>query len=338
MQAVIVMRSATRVSSRAAPRLLNLFCGALHHSAHMYSSSHCVKAPQPSPPAVGGASAVNVDTFTLNDDIVQRDLAYIQQWNELASRMDDARREGDHKKMVEEVMSGLQRLQEVGADNAPVLCEPLLCLEGAQAHVALLQYDDALCLVKRAESVLLQPKPEVRDMSMLGECRTLEGHILMLQGKGAEAEAVLQQVMNWIDVDAKSASPMQAVAAINLKRSVKTTLGRAFVVQAQQLGKERGGDGDTDVKKLYATALDTLIDGLDAHIDVKDSASVKSSLEGIFVCFEGLGDVSQALTTCKKYISWCSQQQDEEGVRFGKKMREEFCLRHQIDPNDSAVN
>lgn len=277
--------------------------------------------------AVKSASAVNTETFTLNEEVVQRDMAYLEQWNALANRLGMARAMGKHEEMVREVEGGLRLLDEVGAENAPVQTEALLCLEGAQAHVQLRHYEEAHTLTRRAEAVLMAPPEEQRDMAMINECRLLEAHILTLEGKGKAAYEVLERVMSWIDVDARGATPIQAVAALHLKPGVKTAMGQALVAQAKAV-ETTGNDMELEAKGLYAKALDALIDGLDQHIDDKNSDAVKTSLKHIFWCFEGLKDYSQALSTCKKYVSWCSQQKEDDGVAYGKAMEEDFLKRH----------
>lgn len=278
------------------------------------------------------SSAVNVEDFTLNEEVVQRDLAHLEKWNALAERMDTARTAGDHKTLLQEALSGLNMLEELGADNAPVQCEPLLCMEAAQAHVQLQSYDQAIELLSRATKALELPaKVEQRDMATIAECKLLHSHVLVLQGNGKEAQRVAEEILHWIDVDAKTAAPMQAVAALNLKRSVQTALGRALVVQGQST-KDEGV-----AKPLYGKALDVLIDALNAHIDEKDSVSVKIVLEHIKICFEGVQDIAQAVTTCKKYISWCSRQEDQDGKQYGKQMLVELATRHQLKEELEAL-
>lgn len=72
------------------------------------------------------------------------------------------------------------------------------------------------------------------------------------------------------------------------------------------------------------------IDALNLHIDENDSAMVKMCLRGIMTCFEELKDIRQAITTCKKYISWCDRHHDSSGVEDGKKMLHALCERHNI--------
>eukprot|EP00796_Vickermania_ingenoplastis_P010083 gene10083-7053_t len=301
-----------------------------HLTAYRWSSTAHTSSPSDPatpPPASASGSAVDVENFTLVEEIVKRDMEYLARWNGLAGNLEAARAARDYAAVLRHATEGLRLLGEVGADNAPAQCEPLLCLEGAQAHVQLQQYAEAQQLVQRAEAALELAKPECRDMAMLSECQLLRAHILTLEGKGTQAQEVLEGILQWIEVDAKSAPPIQAVAAMHLKRSVRTALGTAIVCQAKALTK-RGEDLIPEAKKLFGKALDILIDGLDQHIDEKDSVSVKRSLENIFYCFEGVGDTSQALATCKKYISWCNRQKDEAGVAFGEQLQLDFCRKH----------
>ncbi|KPA78336.1 putative mitochondrial hypothetical protein [Leptomonas pyrrhocoris] len=280
-------------------------------------------------PSAAPASAVNVEAFTLNDDVVQRDLANMAKWNALSAEVDAARAAGSYKVLLEHVETGLQMLEEIGAANAPIQCECLLCMEASQAHYNLQQYDDALRCAERARSSLLQGvKPELQDKAQVAEIEVFIGFTLCKQGEGAEAEELLQKVLKWIDVDAKSAMPMQAVAAVNLRRSVLTGIGQSITLQGSALAAK----GETaEAKERFAKALDILIEGLNLHIDESDFNLVKSTLQSILTCFEGIGDVAQAVTTCRKYVSWCRRHDDAAGVAEGEAMMADLCARHMVE-------
>lgn len=274
-------------------------------------------------------SAVNVEAFTLNDEVVQRDLANMAKWNALSEEMDAARGAADHTTLLQHVAKGLSMLEDIGAANAPIQCECLLCMEASQAHYNLQQYDDALRCAERARASLLQDcKPELQDKAQIAEIEVFMGYTLCRQGEGAEAQELLQKVLQWIDVDAKSAMPMQAVAAVNLRRSVLTGIGQSITLQGSALAQK----GEmAEARELFAKALDILIEGLNQHIDENDFNLVKSTLQSILTCFEGLGDVAQAVTTCRKYVSWCRRHKDEAGVTEGEAMMAELCARHKVE-------
>lgn len=272
-------------------------------------------------------SAVNVEAFTLNEEVVRRDLEHLAKWNDLSSRIDSARQAKDYALLLKEAMSGIQLLKEIGADNAPVLCEPHLHLEAAQACVQLKECEAGITHIHQALNVLNAASEEHRDRATIAECEVLEAHILTVQGKGAEAVELLKKVMQWIQVDAKQATPVQAVAALHLRRTAQTAMGCALIQQARVLAD----DQVAEKKQFFSSALDTLIDALNEHIDEKDSPSVKLALENIFYCFEGIGDMTQAATTSKKYVSWCSRHEDEAGVKFGHQLLDDLCQRHQLE-------
>jgi tetratricopeptide (TPR) repeat protein len=297
----------------------------LHFARRCWSTSNSAAASSSAKPA----SAVNVEEFTLNDEVVQRDMDNMAKWNHLSAEVDAARAAADHQRLLEHVAKGLTMLEEMGAANAPIQCECLLCMEASQAHYNLGQYDDALRFAERARGSLLQgAKPELQDKAQIAEIEVFMGFTLCQQGEGAEAQELLQKVLHWIDVDAKSAMPLQAVAAVNLRRSVLTGIGRSITLQATDLAKK----GETaEAKELYSKALDSLIEALNQHIDENDFNLVKSTLQSILTCFEGLGDVAQAVTTCRKYVSWCRRHDDAAGVAEGEAMMADLCARHNVE-------
>ncbi|CAG9573569.1 conserved hypothetical protein [Leishmania major strain Friedlin] len=253
-------------------------------------------------------------------------------WNALSAEIEAARASGDHTKLLAHVHVGLQMLQEIGATNAPIQCESLLCMEASQAHYKMMQYDEALqCAERACESLLRGCKAELQDKAQIAEIEVFMGFVLCKQGghsAAVEAQELLQKVLHWIDVDAKSAMPMQAVAAVNLRRSVLTGLGLSTTVQATTLASK----GETaEAKVLYAKGLDTLIEALNQHIDENDVELVKMTLEAILTSFEGLDDVSQAVATCRKYISWCRRHDDASGVADGESMLTALCARQKIE-------
>lgn len=310
------------------------------------------------PPSGSSSSAVNVEAFTLNEEVVKKDLEYMQKWNDVAQRMDEERRAKDYAALLKQVQGGLDLLEEVGPQNAPIQCETLLCLEGAQAYIHLKQLPDALEMVKRAKEGLV-PRTTSRntndktsttrptdghaekkkDMIAFSECQLLHAHILILQNQGKEAEEIAKATLQWLEGEGKgqsnshTVSPIQAVGALHLKRSAMTTVGRALVCQARAL-LEKGNDTELHARTLSGKALDILIDALNGHIEEKDHESVKMTLENIFFCFEGLEDWKQAGTTCRKYIAWCQSKKDVEGVKYGEEMLSSLLKRHPEHENE----
>lgn len=296
-------------------------------------------------PSISSPSPVNVESFTLNDEVVKKDLEYLGKWNALASEIETARQSKNYSKLLEEVQSGLVLLESIGHHNAPVQCQTQLCLEGAQACIQLKRFDDALDMIVKAEEGLTLTNPsssskakseEVKvdkDLISYSECRLLYAHILILQQKGKEAEEVAQQTLSRLEGEGKGGvgttpvSPIRAVAALHLKRTAMTTVGRALVSQARAL-VESGKDDEMHSRTLCGKALDILIDALNAHIEEKDHESVKMTLENIYFCFEGLQDWSQASTTCEKYVRWCRTRNDKEGETHGEELLAALRERH----------
>lgn len=269
------------------------------------------------------ASPVNVENFTLNEDVVKKDVEALRRWNELSQMIETSRAEMQNENVLAAVEKGLSMLEEMGALNAPIQCETLLLLEGAQAHYNLQQFEAALAKAQRARDVLLATPPAVRDAALLAEVNQLMAYVLLGTGRTDESMALFTEVLRWIDVDAKGAMPMQAVAAVNMRRSVVTGMGLCQQKLAEK-DVATGGDG----KALYGKALDLLIEALNVHIDENDYVSVKTSLSGVLRCFEGVGDIAQAVSTGEKYVSWCRRHSDEAGVAQGaawlKELREKY--------------
>ncbi|ESL12033.1 hypothetical protein TRSC58_00205 [Trypanosoma rangeli SC58] len=257
-------------------------------------------------------SPVNVESFTLNETVVKKDMEALERWNELSQVIDSSRAEKANEKVLMAVEKGLGMLAEMGALNAPIQCETLLLLEATQAHYNLQQFEAALESAERAKNTLLETPVAVRDAALLAEVNQLMAYVLLEKGNIDEATTIFTEVLRWIDVDAKSVMPMQAVAAVNMRRSVVTGIGFCYQKQAEK-EVASGGDG----KELYGKALDLLIEALSVHIDENDYESVKKTLSTVLKCFEGVNDISQAISTGDKYVSWCRRHSDEAGVAQG---------------------
>ncbi|CAD2221113.1 hypothetical protein AGDE_00128 [Angomonas deanei] len=270
-------------------------------------------------------SAVNVEEFTLNEEVVQRDMENLSKWNTLAESLDSAKAEKDSAKLLAEVNKGLTLLEELGAINAPIQCECLLCMEAAQVHYNEGRFDEAEKAAERAKKSLLNEKEHLRDAAQIAEIDQFLGFVYCGQNRPEKAHEVFTAVLRWIDVDAKSAMPMQAVAAVNLRRVVLTGVGQSL----KQLADKKSKNGE-DAKEDYGKALDILIESLNLHIDENDFNLVKSTLNNILQCFESIGDAAQAVTTCRKYVSWCERHNDAAGVEEGNNLLKDLCARHKI--------
>lgn len=278
-------------------------------------------------------TAVNVEEFTLNDEVVRRDMEALTRWNELSEAIAAARATGEPQQVLAEVTKGLAMLEELGAESGPIQCESLLCMEGSQAHYNAGEHEAALALARRARASLTSDgKPEMQDRAQIAEIDNFIGAILCKAGRAKEAREAFEAVLVWIDTDARTTMPMQAVAAINMRRAVLTGLGTSTAYEARGLA---AAGSTAEAKELFAKALDTLIEGLNKHIDEKDFQLVKDTLQSILLCFEGLGDAEQAVATCRKYTSWCSRHEDAEGVAEGKRMLAAMCATCNI-PNPLA--
>lgn len=266
-----------------------------------------------------------MESFTLNEEVVQRDMDALKRWNAIAAALDEARTHGRAADIIAQVEHGLALLSEEGAaEHAPIQCECLLCMEAAQAEYNAGDYDAAMRYAERALASVQNPlvRSELQDGAQIAEVRQLMGYILCRKGEPVKAQAIFESVLHWIDVDAKTAMPMQAVAALNLRRSVLTGLAQSWTKQADEVMQRESGDVSA-ARALYGRALDVFIEALDRHVDEKDGEMVKMTLEGIRACFEGVGDMEQAETTCTKYRRWCERHEDAAGVAYAEHMLEE---------------
>lgn len=263
-------------------------------------------------PAVGRMCAssknpVNVEDFTLNEEIVFRHLEIHKKWSTIGESLNDAKARKDFPTILDEATKGLEYFKEVGAEDAPLQCEPMLLMEASQAAYNMKSYDAAMQFALRAKSSIEGTRN--KDMAKYMEIIEFVGHILLKQGKSKEAKETFEQVLTWIDVDSKSAMPMVSVAAREMRRTVLLGVGLSVEAEAQALEAE-----GNDAKPVYSAALDKLVESLDAHIEASDVHSVRDALSGCLRCFVGLKDQSQALDTCRKYRSWCERHQDPEGL------------------------
>nr|CCC90128.1 unnamed protein product [Trypanosoma congolense IL3000] len=206
------------------------------------------------------SSAVNVEDFTLNEEVVKRDMEALRRWNDLSSKIDTHRAGKEYDELLAAVDTGLLMFKEMGPLNAPIQCETLLLLEAAQAHYNLQQYEAALAKAHGARDTLMAAPEGVRDLARLGEVNQLIGYIHLRSNKPKEAVSIFTDVLRWIDVDSRTASPMQAVSAVNMRRFIVTGIGLCYHQIAQEECAS-GGDG----REMYGRALDLLVEAPHVH-------------------------------------------------------------------------
>lgn len=257
---------------------------------------------------------VNVDDFTLNEDIVKRHLEIAAKWKDIAEAIADKKADRSHKDLLEVIENALKYHTEVGAIDSPVQAEAMLFLEASQAHYNLSDFDGAMVAAQNALAAI--EREPTKDLAKLYEIKEFIAFIELKQGNSKKAEESFKEIMQWIDVGSRTAMPMVSVAARNQRRTSNMGLGLAMVSQAVAAEKAQTGEHKT----IYGAALDKLVESLDEHIEEKDMLSVKETLMGALKCFIGLNDMAQAEQTCNKYISWCRRHDDEEGVASGEEM------------------
>jgi hypothetical protein len=250
---------------------------------------------------------VNVEEFTLNEEIVFRHLEIHKRWSELGDKLVEAKAAKDYATILSQATGGLEYFKEVGAEDAPLQCEPMLLMEASQASFNLKSYDDAMGYALRAKAAIEATKN--KDMAKLMEVNEFIGHIQLKNGNLKDAKVTFDAVLTWIDVDSKSAMPMVSVAAREMRRTVLLGVGLAIEAEAHALEAE-----GRDAQPVFSAALDKLVESLDAHIEAGDVHSVRDALSGCLRCFIGLKDQSQATDTCRKYRSWCERHEDPEGM------------------------
>jgi hypothetical protein len=274
--------------------------------------------------SVGGVSSspVNVEEFTLNMEVVNRDMEAARRWADLSESMEIARKAGDNKTLLKLARDdGLGLLAQLGAENGPIHCESMLLLEVAQAHANLGDFAAA----KKAASDARRAVGN-SDASRLAEIDELLGFFAIKQRNGAEAESVFTALLKWIDQDSKKAMPMVAVAAVNMRRTVLMGLGMAKELKAAT-DRSQGLDGRAGLD----AAVTHLIDALNLHLEAgNDPSSVKDTLLALHRCFLALGDVGQAVSTLAKYIGYCERSEDTQGASYGESELANLCATYNV--------
>lgn len=268
---------------------------------------------------------VNVETFELDETIVKRHLDINKKWTDIGELVASSRQEKNYEAVLKHTADGFALLEEVGPMDSPIQCETNLLLESAQAYFNLSNPAKALESAGKARTLLAALPAATSDASKLAEVDEFIGHLQLQAGNPTKAEETFRAVLLWIDTDARKAMPMVSVAAVNQRRTVVMGIGMALEAQAAALEPK-----SPEAKALYGKALDTLIDSLNAHIEANDFGSVKSTLSAVLRCFLGVDDVEQAVSTCVKYVSWCKQHEDPEGVVQGEELLANICAEHKL--------
>lgn len=255
---------------------------------------------------------VNVEEFTLNEEIVKRHQEIAERWKTIADNITSKRAAKEHKELLTLIDDGIRFFNEVGAIDSPIQAEAMLYLEASQAHYNLGAYSEAMDAAKKALASV--EREDIVDLAKLYEIKEFIAFIELKQGNAKKAEESFAEILQWIDVGSRTAMPMVSVAARKQRRTTIMGLGLSMVAQATAAEEAQTGEHRT----IFSAALDKLVESLDEHIEEKDMQSVKETLMGALKCFIGLNDVPQAQQTCKKYISWCSRHGDTEGVAAGE--------------------
>ena len=290
-------------------------------SSHLYGIRRCATLKSPSAAAAGGVSPVNVEEFTLNMDIVNAHMEAARRWSELSEKMEASRKAKSYDSLVQQAAEGLSLLSELGAENAPIQCEPMLHLEAAQAWYNLGNFAEA------KKAAVLARKTTGLEAARLAEIDEFLGFVSVKQANGAEAETIFNSVLKWIDNDAKKAMPMVAVAAVNMRRTVIMGLGMAKELKAQADKQQQ-----MDYRASYDAAISLLIDALNLHIENNDQTAVKETLLTLHRCFLGISDPSQAASTLVKFVNYCERFEDTANVQQGEALLAGVCAAHNL-PN-----
>ena len=253
-------------------------------------------------------SPVDVENFTLNEEIVRKHQEIAQRWQEVGESITTLKSERRYNDLLVKLEESQKMLAEIGAEDSPMQCDVMLLLEEAQAYFNLSRFAEAEEKAISALKILDEVPQRHKDLVRIAEVKELVGYIALKSGDVAKAEKMFGDLLAWIDGDGKSAAPMVTVAIKNMRRTVVTGVGMCLVERATESGD----------KAKFDKALDTLIEGLNAHIEESDFAATKMTLDGALRCFVGLGDKKQAIETCEKYISWCKRHDDVDGVALGE--------------------
>lgn len=294
-------------------------------------------------------SAVDVENWTLNKEVVARHQEVQTKWIELSERFQKLAAENNFADQLTAVDEGFELFAQVGADDSPVHCPVMLHMTKAQAHFNLKNFGAALESATSAKEYFVsrgwkdhhpQQQQQQSSSSSSGggatsaadEARVREiiefiGFVHLERGSFNEALAIFNSMLEWVAVGSRKALPMVQVAAVNMKRTLQTGKGRALY----GLAKQQGGGSDavdnnngSDKRQLLDEALDLIVESLSAHVDSSDVVSARMALDTATLCYCALGELDRAAEACDKLESWCARHDDKEGLALASSRRQEI--------------
>ena len=271
---------------------------------------------------------VDVENWTLDEEIVKRHQQVQQKWVDLAQSFRDLKEENNHQGVLEKVEEGFKLLQEVGAENSPVQCSQMLLMTKAQAHFNLKQFDQAFENAQKARQEYHMSNNSnnnnnstttaALDEGSIRDTTQFLGFVELERGNYQQALDIFDGLLVWVNEDSRKALPMVQVLAVNMKRTIQTGKARALY------GLATSSSSSVDSKALLNESLDLLIDSLSAHVDEKDVEFAKSALDNAILCYCALGDYSKAEDACDKLQGWCKRHDDEQGLELAESRRKEI--------------
>jgi hypothetical protein len=262
------------------------------------------------------ASAVNVEDFTLNREVVDLDMSANAKWLEFAERLDRHRAANQPEEVRVAIHDAFKLLEELGEDRAPVQSRVRLLMELSQVEMNCGELKLAVAHCNEAVAQLQGATGPQRNPTLLAEARELLGFILLREGTESALQAAEQhfrELLEWIERGSSREAPMVRVAAKKIRRTVLTGLGETLVAKSRTAG---------DRRPVCKEALNHLVPALSQHVDESDFASGKRTLFAALECFQSLGDVTQAASTCGRIEKWCARFDDAEGVAAAKAILE----------------
>lgn len=272
-------------------------------------------------------SAVDVENWTLNAEIVARHQRVQAKWVELGERFASLAAAKDYAGVLAAVDEGFALMHEVGLDDSPVHCPVMLNMTRAQAHYNLGGFDAALQSAAEAKAYFdrrsAAGKKGASAAAAADEARVREigefmGFVQLQRGDYRAALAIFDEMLQWVAVGSRNSLPMVQVAAQNMKRTLQTGRGRALY------GIAVHGGGEEDKRQLLDAALDVIVESLSAHVDEKDVPSARMALDTATLCYCALGDTDKATEACDKLESWCTRHSDAEGLALVASRRAEI--------------
>ena len=254
---------------------------------------------------------VNVESFTLDDAIVSKHALIHGKWIELSNELAALSKGGQHRDILTAVEKGFTLLRDVGAEDSPVHCEPMLLMTQAQANYNLKQWAAATQSASRALDLVKQGRGGDADEGRLREIEEFIAYTQLEQGDAQDALARFDALLAWVASGSRKSLPMVQVVAVNMKRTLQSGKARALLLLA------RGGGGDTvDRRALLGQSLDLFIESLSEHVDAKDVEATKMALDGAVLCYCALGELTKAQEACEKLTNWCRRHNDVAGLEL----------------------